>query len=70
MQLQILLNSSLIFSISHIEVLDSAEHSLVDFYGIIFSDMEAAMNRMLSCKLKKHRSCDLQTHLAIEAKVS
>ncbi|EJW86817.1 hypothetical protein WUBG_02273 [Wuchereria bancrofti] len=47
---------------------DSVEHSLVDFYGIIFSDVEAAVERMLSCKLKKHQSFDLQTHLALEAK--
>ncbi|CAG9535846.1 unnamed protein product [Cercopithifilaria johnstoni] len=36
-----------------------AEYSLIDFYGIIFCDVEAAVNRMLSYKLKKHRSCDL-----------
>uniref|UniRef100_A0A0R3RPP8 C2H2-type domain-containing protein n=1 Tax=Elaeophora elaphi TaxID=1147741 RepID=A0A0R3RPP8_9BILA len=52
-----------------IEHIDSAEHSLVDFYGIIFSDVKAAVDRMLSCKLKKHQSYDLQTHLAIEAKL-
>uniref|UniRef100_A0A915PLI7 C2H2-type domain-containing protein n=1 Tax=Setaria digitata TaxID=48799 RepID=A0A915PLI7_9BILA len=56
-------------STGNVQSFDPMEPSLVDFYGIIFSDVEAAVDRMLSCKLNKQRSYDLQTHLAIKAKL-
>ncbi|VDN49819.1 unnamed protein product [Gongylonema pulchrum] len=45
------------------------EHLLVDLYGLIFSDIEASVDRMLTLKLNKQHSYDLQTHLAIETKL-
>ncbi|EFO23455.1 hypothetical protein LOAG_05028 [Loa loa] len=59
-------NSEKVSVANQINVVTEAIEFL-DFYGIIFSDVEAAVERLSSCKLKKHRS-DLQTHLAFEAK--